>query len=171
MHTGARLTDAPDQNPYSTVRARVIAWLPCAVYQRQNTEAIHIMDIIHIVLMTPKRSATYPGKARPGIAPRLSSPRACVAYLRSFRALISIDEPAHLFDGSRLRTSRQARSPCSAHRRAMTLIAQPKPIPGARYSMTRGNQTPPTPPAVQAMHAASPRLLRNQCPMTVTQGL
>lgn len=55
--------------------------------------------------------------------------------------------------------------------KAMTRMAQGKPMRGARYWMMRENAMPPSPPAVQAIPVARARLLQNQWPMAVSAGL
>ena len=50
-------------------------------------------------------------------------------------------------------------------------IAHGNPILGAANSIIRGNITPPSPPAVQAMPVAKPRRMLNQCPTHETAGV
>ena len=94
-----------------------------------------------------------------------------LANLTSARALRSMDAPAFLFEGNRFRRRQHARTPAPMLIRAITRMAQVKPILGARYRMTRGNTIPPIPPAVHASPVAKARRLQNQCPIAARLGL
>lgn len=82
-----------------------------------------------------------------------------------------MDTLAFLFAGMRFRRKILAIIKRPVEIKAITRIAQGKPMRGARYKMMRENATPPSPPAVHARPVAKARRLQNQWPIADKLGL